>query len=342
MALKKSKNKSGKTVWGIDYYVGKKRRYKAIGECDKRTAERYYNKFMSDLRDKKFGIVEPKKVILKDFVEDYLVDAATQNEASTIERVNQVLLNFLSAFGSYYLLDIDKSDIRSYRHKRLKEVSKETVNLEYRHLKAMFNWALEYNYLLSSPFKGIKALSTPESVFRRFLEIEDIEKVRETFKDDDFQYLVEFYLLTGARLKEPLALFWDNVDFKRHIITIRSFHTKAKKNRVISFKYDERMKKLLASIPKRDDHLLFGPEDGKQQWSAWWVSRKISLKLTEAGLKWASCHTFRHTYVSHLIMSGVPLHTVQKLVGHGSFITTLKYAHLAPKHLEEMQIKRPY
>lgn len=342
MALKKRTNKKGKTVWGIDYYVGKKRRYKAIGECDKRTAERYYNKFMSDQRDKKFGIEKPKKVILKDFIKDYLIEASATKQTSTIVRENQVLSSFLTDFGSYYLHDISKSDIREYRLKRLELVTKATVNLEFRHLKAIFSWAVENSYLQSTPFTGIKALAIPESTIPRFLEIEEIEKVRDIFKGDDFQYLVEFYLLTGARLKEPLALTWDNVDFKRCNIIIGSFHTKAKKNRVISFKNDDRMKKLLASLPRRGDNLLFGPKDGKEQWSAWWVSRKISLKLTKAGLKWASCHTFRHTYVSHLIMSGVPLPTVQKLVGHGSFNTTLKYAHLAPKHLEEMQVKRPY
>ena len=41
-------------------------------------------------------------------------------------------------------------------------------------------------------------------------------------------------------------------------------------------------------------------------------------------------------------MAGVPLITVQKLVGHADFNTTLKYAHLAPDHTEEMIKKRPF
>ncbi len=38
----------------------------------------------------------------------------------------------------------------------------------------------------------------------------------------------------------------------------------------------------------------------------------------------------RHTAASWLVMDGVPLYDVQHLLGHGSFRTTERYAHLAP------------
>ena len=162
------------------------------------------------------------------------------------------------------------------------------------------------------------------------------------FEGDELKPLVEFYILTGARLKEPLSLTWANIDFKRKIIIIPSSHTKTKRNRIISFEKDESLRKLLESLPKRKDNLLFGPQNGDPQWTQGWVSRKISLKLSKIGLDWASCHTFRHTYISHLIMAGVPLPTVRELVGHGSIKTTMKYAHLAESHKAEMQARRPY
>lgn len=59
-------------------------------------------------------------------------------------------------------------------------------------------------------------------------------------------------------------------------------------------------------------------------WRCWWVSRKISLKLTSIGFPWATCHTFRHTYISHLVMQGVPLITVKELVGHSDIKTTMR------------------
>ena len=46
-------------------------------------------------------------------------------------------------------------------------------------------------------------------------------------------------------------------------------------------------------------------------------------------------HTLRHTFASHLVMSGVDLPTVKKLMGHSDIQTTMIYAHLAPDHLQE-------
>ena len=41
-------------------------------------------------------------------------------------------------------------------------------------------------------------------------------------------------------------------------------------------------------------------------------------------------HTLRHTFASWLVQAGVPLYTVQRLMGHKSIVMTQRYAHLAP------------
>ena len=42
-------------------------------------------------------------------------------------------------------------------------------------------------------------------------------------------------------------------------------------------------------------------------------------------------HDLRHTYGSHLAMRGVPLRTIQELLGHASIEQTMRYAHLSPE-----------
>jgi len=58
----------------------------------------------------------------------------------------------------------------------------------------------------------------------------------------------------------------------------------------------------------------------------------ILFELTSIGLPWATCHTFGHTFASHLVMAGVPIFTVQRLLGHTQLETTMIYSDLAPEH----------
>jgi integrase/recombinase XerD len=44
-------------------------------------------------------------------------------------------------------------------------------------------------------------------------------------------------------------------------------------------------------------------------------------------------HTLRHCFATHLLESGVDLHTIQRLMGHGHVSTTMRYFHLAQTKL---------
>ena len=50
----------------------------------------------------------------------------------------------------------------------------------------------------------------------------------------------------------------------------------------------------------------------------------------DAKIKTGNIHTFRHTFASHLVQSGVSIYKVSKLLGHHSVKQTEIYAHLAP------------
>ncbi len=46
-------------------------------------------------------------------------------------------------------------------------------------------------------------------------------------------------------------------------------------------------------------------------------------------------HVLRHTFASHFMMNGGNILTLQRILGHANLTMTMRYAHLAPDHLQE-------
>ncbi len=136
----------------------------------------------------------------------------------------------------------------------------------------------------------------------------------------------------GLRLNEICHLRLTDIDSER--MTIRVEQGKGAKDR-----YTLLSPRLLAELRRywmcyRPQRWLFTRRGGLEPISDGTVHRIYHAAKARAAIaKAGGIHALRHAFATHLLEAGVDIHTIQRLMGHNHISSTLRYFHLARKHL---------
>jgi len=170
-----------------------------------------------------------------------------------------------------------------------------------------------------------------------FLEQDEIQRLLEAC-DEHLRPVVICALYTGMRKSKIFNLKWRDVDLRRKTIFLR--RTKNGESRHLPISGE--LEKVLLSLPSRfaggyvfPSYLPRRNEDlksGEVNEPFTDVKNSFHKALKKAGIEDFRFHDLRHTFASHLVMSGADLNVVRELLGHKSLQMTLRYAHLSVTH----------
>lgn len=266
--------------------------------------------------------------LFEDFKDDYL-DWYRHEYPSSYDRMNSIISNhLLPVFSKTPLNAISAGAVESWKTKRLTEkAAPGTVAKELRGFKAMIKRAVEWGKLDFHPFENVKSpkelTSKPPSYYTK----EDMESIYKV--STYYRYHWQFLTNTGLRRGEFLNLKPENIlDTVVRVLSNNESRTKSGKWREVPLNASSRAAadKLLAHNSPRFVQCIHPAN----------FSRAFERDLKKAKLP-GSIHWLRHTFISHLVISGMNLRKVQKLAGHANYKTTERYAHLSPKLLEDLE-----
>ena len=169
----------------------------------------------------------------------------------------------------------------------------------------------------------------------RDIRQEDLEKLFVAIGDHQRDRTIFTLMLhTGLRVGEVVNLRLADVllheDRKPHLRA----NGKGQRERVVylSAAVTQLLNKYLQGRPPKSGKRVFLNRRGKPI-TITGIQLQLAKYCRQANI-WVTCHQLRHTFACRMIAAGVPVTSVQKMLGHGSLRTTQLYVQIADNQVE--------
>lgn len=201
----------------------------------------------------------------------------------------------------------------------------ETLNAAQGALGALLRDAVRQEWIEQVPLGGYLPVPEKEADSLTLLELNALLNASTTDVERAFLLLAG---QSGLRVGEILGLFCEDIDFQTMTIKVRrtlwrkaDLTPKSNKMRVVAF-----------TVAARDVLLLLVRKKGrlfhKKNKPLWpnSIQRMLDRLCERATLRRITCHTLRHTALTHLSKVTDP-HVLQKIAGHAGLEMTQRYVH---------------
>jgi len=191
-------------------------------------------------------------------------------------------------------------------------------------VKSLLSFAHRTGYTLFNVGLPLRVPRAKDTLHERILEAPQVHAViREATAGRD-QILARFLYATGARISEAVGIRFS--DIKGNRVTLNG---KGKKTRTLLVP-PQIVEQLLSLRWKKDLDTAFVFKSFRgRQLDPRNARQIVGEAASEAGVE-MSPHWFRHAHASHAVDNGVPVHVLQRGLGHKNIATTSRYLHARP------------
>ena len=319
-----------------------------------------------DRRSRQAGwsVAEVGEVPFDEVVRRWMTRKRSEVAPSTFEGYEHITTRLLPYFRKLDLTmdEISPTVLESYCAFLLDAgLSANTVNHHLTLIKSVFNEEIRNGAPLLNPVKCVKALRV--EVFQgETLSVEQIGQLFRLFENDPIEDIVRIAVIYGLRRSEILGLRWLDIDFetgtlqirhkvaevringKRQLVRSNDLKTEASRRAFpLSDDIRQRLERRKAQIEENrakkrryrtaDADYVFVDANGKLL-SPEYVSDHFRWRIAHSDLPKIRFHDLRHTCATLLLHEGCSLREIQSYLGHASYLTTTRYAHVNARSKE--------
>jgi integrase len=290
----------------------------------------------------------------------YLADLRRKGrKPSTVRAVEiAVRVHFTAFFGDRAIHTIRRQDVdalalqmaQSGARSRSRGLKPKSIRNYLGILSGLFEYARRRELVRENPVSLIDLPAVPHSEEIRFLTPAEVRQLVDAVADGPYAVIDRTLFLTaamtGLRMGELRALRWRDIDRSAARVRVRRNYVRGEFGTPKS-RRSERSVPLartvahaledLHSISQRPgpeglvfpDPLVGGPLDDNA------IRDRFRTALGAAELEASHrFHDLRHTFGTAMAAAGMPMRTLQELMGHRDLATTQRYADYAPSHQE--------
>ncbi|MEF9990613.1 MAG: tyrosine-type recombinase/integrase [Romboutsia sp.] len=333
-----------------------KNKQRNMGSFEKK---RDASKKLTELKDTIFkeDFNTPSDILVESFILDFLEKYKENISITTYNYYIRICKKYIiPTLGRYKVEDLRPIDIQNYIDDLVGILSPQTIKIHINILNLAFKKAYRLRLIRENIVDCVEVPKNKKfknSIYNK----EDLLELLEKSKGTSLEVPIFLASGLGLRISEILGLTWNNIDFNQNTVTIEkisvrnngevtlkdpktesSERTISAPNEILSllkdYKKNQIQQKLKGEIRNNMNLLFFDKNEKPIAQDV--LSKKFNKFLQANELEHIRFHDLRHSHVTLLINSKVPIRVISERVGHSNINTTLSiYSHV----LKEMDIE---